>query len=83
MLIGTVKADVAPVCAFVEQRHRNGVNQRLLEIQLLRHAGLQHLLVVDVHVDTHHTHGAARLIAENAGGGQKPPYLAIRPDDAP
>ena len=83
LLVGTVHPDVPPVCPLVEQGHRDGIDQRLLEIQLPCHLFLQELLIVDIHVDPHHPHGLALGIAKNACGLQEPAHLSVRAHDAP
>ena len=83
LLISPVETDIAPISPFVEQGHRDGIDQRLLEVQLCRHLGFQLLLVVDIDIHAHHAHSTPMLVAEDACGLQEPAHLAIGPHDAP
>ena len=83
VFIGTIDPDISTIGILVEKRHRYGIDQGLLKIQLACHLLFEQLLLVDVHVDTHHTQGFSVDIAEDARGLQKPAHLAIGAHDAP
>ena len=82
-LEGAVGAQVSALGVLVKHGHRHGVEQCLLERQLLGHARLQQLLHMHVDVHPDRTPGLAVGVAHNARRQHHPAPLAIRAHDAP